>query len=403
MISLIIRNSGRNPLWLALYGMTLLAVAGCGGGDDSSGPHDGRLQITVTSEGTDVPANAYRILVDGQQGPAVPVNGSAEVDGLGPGEHEVVLADVPRFCTADDQLTRTVAVRSDSATQIDYSLSCVRRIMFTEGSSFPATLHLVRSDGTGGDTTLDLPSVRGAGDPVWSPDGGSIAFWSQSTSEPDSVLPDIFTMNLSTGVVARLTSNIHGETNPAWSPDGGRIAFARGAYTGRVIMTMDADGANKTMLTDSTLFAQQPTWSPDGDRIAYAQINTDEGSPELGQFQIWIMNADGSGKTLVADYGERPMWSPDGSRIVFKSTHDHNDFGPRDVYVLTLADLSIVRLTYQDVGSSDFPAWSPDGSRIVFISDRDGTGGIYTMNADGSNAVRITSETDYITSPSWEP
>jgi Periplasmic component of the Tol biopolymer transport system len=402
MISLENRNSGRSPTWLALCSVILLAVVGCGG-DDSSGPHAGRLQITVASEGADVPEDAYRIIVDGEQGPTVPVNGSAEVAGLGPGEHQVALSGVPLFCAAESALTRMVTVRSDSATQIDYSLTCVRRIMFSEGNGWPTALHFVRSDGTGGDTIIDFPSLQGANDAVWSPDGSSIAFWSMPASESSSDLPDIYTMNLSTGVISRLTSNVHSETNPAWSPDGSRIAFARGAYTGRVIMTMDADGTNQTMLTDSTLFAQQPTWSPDGDRIAYAQINTDEGSPELGQFQIWIMNADGSGKTLVADYGERPMWSPDGSRIAFKSNHDHNDFGPRDIYLLTLPDLSIVRLTYQAVGSSDFPAWSPDGSHIVFVSDRDGTGGIYTMNADGSNPVRITSETDYITSPSWEP
>ncbi|HET7550439.1 MAG TPA: DPP IV N-terminal domain-containing protein [Gemmatimonadaceae bacterium] len=380
--------------------MILLAVVGCGG-DDSSGPHDGRLQVTVVSEGADVPGDAYRIIVDGDEGPTVPVNGSAEVAGLGPGEHQVTLAGVPLFCTAESALTKTVTVRSDSATQIDYSLTCVRRIMFSEGPSWPAPLHLVRSDGTGGDTTLDLPSVRGANDAVWSPDGASIAFWSELTSAPDSVLPDIFTMDLNSGEVTRLTSNVHSDINPAWSPDGKRIAFARGAYTGRLILTMDADGSNVTALTDSTFFSQEPTWSPDGDRIAYSQINQDEGSPEFGEFQLWIMNSDGSDQTLVADYGDRPVWSPDGSRIAFQSTHDQNA-GGRDIYILTLADLSIVRLTH-DAGTNDDPAWSPDGSRIVFVSNRDGPSEIYTMHADGSHVVRITDETDYVNSVSWEP
>src|SRR5690606_2967109 len=38
---------------------------------------------------------------------------------------------------------------------------------------------------------------------------------------------------------------------------------------------------------------------------------------------------------------------------------------------------------------------SPDGSRIVFTSSRDGDLDIYTMNADGSDVRRLTSELGY--------
>ena len=38
------------------------------------------------------------------------------------------------------------------------------------------------------------------------------------------------------------------------------------------------------------------------------------------------------------------------------------------------------------------PRWSPDRTRIAFTSSRDGTNGVYTMNADGSD-VRDVSRT----------
>jgi Tol biopolymer transport system component len=35
------------------------------------------------------------------------------------------------------------------------------------------------------------------------------------------------------------------------------------------------------------------------------------------------------------------------------------------------------------------PAWSPDGRKIAFVSHRDGSYGIYVMNADGSGQQRL--------------
>ena len=35
------------------------------------------------------------------------------------------------------------------------------------------------------------------------------------------------------------------------------------------------------------------------------------------------------------------------------------------------------------------PAWSPDGRKIAFVSNRDGSYGVYVMNADGSGPRRL--------------
>ena len=48
------------------------------------------------------------------------------------------------------------------------------------------------------------------------------------------------------------------------------------------------------------------------------------------------------------------------------------------------------------------PAWSPDGSRIVFSSRRDGSYGVYVMNADGTGLRRVANapQASY---PAWSP
>ena len=83
------------------------------------------------------------------------------------------------------------------------------------------------------------------------------------------------------------------------------------------------------------------------------------------------------------------VWSPEGRKIAFLSKRDGN----WDVYVMN-ADGSgkknLTRNRGKDGPSGWPPAWSPDGRKITFVSDRDGTYEVYVMNADGSGQGRLT-------------
>jgi WD40-like Beta Propeller Repeat len=54
-------------------------------------------------------------------------------------------------------------------------------------------------------------------------------------------------------------------------------------------------------------------------------------------------------------------------------------------------------------GDNQDPAWSPDGLKIAFVSDRTGSYQVWTMNADGSNEVQLTSESGDTEAPAWSP
>lgn len=66
-------------------------------------------------------------------------------------------------------------------------------------------------------------------------------------------------------------------------------------------------------------------------------------------------------------------------------------------------------LTNAHRGEDQWPSWSPDGTRIAFSSARDlsplgklyRNGEIYVMNADGSNPVRLTHNSDWDRDPAW--
>jgi TolB protein len=61
---------------------------------------------------------------------------------------------------------------------------------------------------------------------------------------------------------------------------------------------MNADGSGLTRLTNNPADDRMPDWSPDGTCIAF-HSNRD------GNEEIYIMNADGSGVTYLAE-----GWSP---------------------------------------------------------------------------------------------
>jgi hypothetical protein len=129
-------------------------------------------------------------------------------------------------------------------------------------------------------------------------------------------------------------------------------------------------------------------------RIAFAS-NRD------GNFEIYVMNADGSGVTRLTNNPAndwQPSWSPDGRRIAFVSDRNGN---PK-IYVMNADGSGQTNLT-NNPGIDWDPSWSPDGKRIAFDSNRDGNYEIYIMNADGSGVTRLTYNPADDTRPSWSP
>jgi TolB protein len=61
------------------------------------------------------------------------------------------------------------------------------------------------------------------------------------------------------------------------------------------------------------------------------------------------------------------------------------------------------RLTNNNKGDGQ-PSWSPDGTKIAFTTQRDGEALVYVMNANGSNQVNITQSTTLDSAdPEWSP
>ena len=77
----------------------------------------------------------------------------------------------------------------------------------------------------------------------------------------------------------------------------------------------------------------------------------------------------------------------DASTIVFVSTRDGNP----EIYSINANGSNARRLT-NNAATDEQPSRSTDGSTIVFSSRRDGNSEIYKMNSDGSGLLRLTED-----------
>ena len=135
-------------------------------------------------------------------------------------------------------------------------------------------------------------------EPVWSPDGNRMAFWSNRDGGKE-----IYVMDADGSNVKRLTNNLSDDVNPSWSPDGHRLLFESERDGNREIYVMDADGGNQIRLTRDNAADSTAAWSPDGSLIAFAS-NRNSGYPHNPyNMDIYVMNADGSNvRTIVDDH-----------------------------------------------------------------------------------------------------
>jgi Tol biopolymer transport system component len=225
--------------------------------------------------------------------------------------------------------------------------------------------------------------------PVWSPDGGSIAFryhhlveyqadfsteigiMAADGSERVSLARD------ASGRAARL-SPYRSLDVPSWSADAERLAFAsqRGAAGEfRAWVVSRWGGAPELLLPEFPGEHAWPSFSPlrgAGARVAI--VSRAEGSASWIGADVWVADVESSALPRNVTQGrvsnpEAPRWSPDGERLAFSAETVASDAQSREIYVVELDSGALTRVT-SDETADVHAAWSPDGSTLLVSSER---------------------------------
>ncbi|WP_345116927.1 Tol-Pal system beta propeller repeat protein TolB [Bartonella jaculi] len=160
---------------------------------------------------------------------------------------------------------------------------------------------------------------------------------------------NLYTMDLRTRTMTRLTTTPAIDTSASYSPDGTQIVFSSDRSGKPQIYTMNVDGSNVQRISSNEGSYSTPIWSPRGDYIAFTKQSE-------GQFSIGVMRPDGKEERILTTgfHNEGPTWAPNGRVLMF--FRKNPGMGPK-IYTIDITGRNERQLPTPNDASD--PAWSP--------------------------------------------
>ncbi|HXG53844.1 MAG TPA: protein kinase [Vicinamibacterales bacterium] len=205
---------------------------------------------------------------------------------------------------------------------------------------------------------------------------------------------------------SRLTTQPGVSGTPSLSPDGKWLVYVSSAAGNEDVYLQATTGQTSINLTkDSPAADSTPVFSPDGDSIAFGSDRDGGG--------IFIMGRTGESVRRLTQRGFQPAWFPDGQQLVFTS----EALGAVEIRAGAVSELWAVAAKGGEphllfAGDAMQPRVSPNGRRIAFWAlpvqgnskqfsgaNRD----VWTIAADGSKPVRVTTDEATDWNPVWSP
>ena len=166
---------------------------------------------------------------------------------------------------------------------------------------------------------------------------------------------DLWRIDLSTEETLRFTQHPANDWGPRWSPDGRSIAFYSDRSGNRDVWAIPSTGGPSVQVTTNEGWDSNPDWSPDGTQLVFTSMRSGSGG-------IWIKAIDGGPPELVARDAFFARWSPDGQWLAFFRRTEEDP----GVWWLSLTDEGVVERLLESLTVSTL-SWSTDGTRIFCI------------------------------------
>jgi len=206
---------------------------------------------------------------------------------------------------------------------------------------------------------------------------------------------DLWIVPRSGGEARRLTSDVGVETDPIFSPDGKTIAFT-GEYDGNVdVFTVPAAGGVPTRLTAHPAGDTAVGFTPDGSRVLFRSgRNSFSYFPRL----FTVPLTGGLPAEVPLPQAETGSYSPDGKRLAYVPFLNHADGRAikryrggtaSPIWIADLADSRIEKVPRTDSDDAR-PMWVKD--TVYFLSDREGPWTLYAYDTKSKQVSRVLAQ-----------
>jgi Tol biopolymer transport system component len=257
-------------------------------------------------------------------------------------------------------IATSVATWTVSAALAWFGVSEGGTIAFFSGVSGNGQVQLAWLDRKGG----GLGSVSAPdryGQIALSPDGRNVAV---EISDVDNRQADLWVIELARGVMNRVTATPDIEANPVWAPDGRSLAFS--VWGHGKLAEVRRKGLRvsdpETVLVDTPEEDHAESWSADGKTLFFLRRTTSGGST----LTAWALPLGGGDPVQVARAAgakaDEPQLSPDGRWLAYMS----DESGRYEVYVEPFRrEGDRVRVSVDGGGQ---PKWRGDGRELFYVT-----------------------------------
>jgi len=182
--------------------------------------------------------------------------------------------------------------------------------------------------------------------------------------------------------------------SPAWSPDGRKLALTLSRDGNLDIYTLELATQTLTRVTSDEAIDTEPEWSRDGQSLYFT-------SDRAGNAQVYRVVLDQARKaervTFTNAYNARPRVSPDGKELALVTL----DRGGYRIAVMDIASRNLRVLT--NARQDESPSFAPNGALVLYATRDRGRGSLAIASSDGAFQQRLSSDQGDVRDPAWQP